>query len=115
MKRLKIVENYLRSWFLIDLLAWLPIDFMFDDLLRWNCLLRAMKIPLVAGRVWMRTHTSVDLKWRGNRILRPETFDRVILGTKGLLLVTLFLFALHLHACTWVACVSIDQLQAYTK
>ena len=64
--------------------------------------------------MWMRAHTSVDLKCRGNRILRPETFDRVILGTKWLLRVAVFLFALHLHACTWVAFVSVDQLQACT-
>jgi len=108
MERTKIIQNYLRSWFLVDLLAWVPIDLLVPGLLRWNCVLRAAKIPVVVRRVWMRAQISSELRWRGRRMMRPDTFDKVTLAAKGLLLLAVFSFVLHLHVCVWIALVEVD-------
>jgi len=103
MRRQMIVRQYLRSWFLIDLIAWVPVDMIMTDMARINSFVRVLRIPIMAMKVSRANLLNDVPTFRGKKIMLRDTFETLTYVWKIILTLAALCFVVHLHACVWTA------------
>lgn len=105
----KIAWKYATSWFIIDLIATIPFDLVFQqDNFKWRGLFKVPRLLRIVNNIYLpysgikKRQESVLLKWFKNMFSSSNT----IYIWKSLLITAVFV---HLSACIWCFMLSINE------
>lgn len=114
--RKRIVKTYLKTWFIIDLLSVLPINYFFQQTTaKYNALLRLSRIPKLYRLIRLtKLFRMIKILKKGN-VNRVTKFFLEKLKVNAnierlIYFILAFLLLNHISACTWYFCAKLQDL-----